>query len=81
MGLIARTVSDGLSLEELAADLEYIKGVWAGVEAVTHSSTAPFLTIEPPERSHTFLSRSLLTSISTLYKSKSGSSPYRYGKT
>ena len=46
MGLIARTVSDGLSLEELAADLEYIKGVWAGVEAVTHSSTAPFLLYE-----------------------------------
>ena len=46
MGLIARTVSDGLSLEELAADLEYIKGVWAGVEAVTHTSTAPSLLYE-----------------------------------
>ncbi len=46
MGLIARTVSDGLSLEELMADLEYIKGVWAGVEAVTHSSTAPSLLYE-----------------------------------
>ena len=46
MGLIARTVSDGLSLEELAADLEYIKGVWAGVEALTHTSSAPSLLYE-----------------------------------
>ena len=46
MGLIARTVSDGLSLEELMADLEYIKGVWAGVEALTHTSSAPSLLYE-----------------------------------
>ena len=46
MGLIARTVSEGLSLEELTADLEYIKGVWAGVEAVTDKSSAPSLLYE-----------------------------------
>lgn len=46
MGLIARTVSDGLSIEELSADLEYIKGVWAGVEAATHTSSAPSLLYE-----------------------------------
>lgn len=46
MGLIARTVSDGLSLEELSADLEYIKGVWAGVEAITDNSVAPSLLYE-----------------------------------
>ena len=43
MGLIARTVSDGLSLEELSADLEYIKGVWAGVEALIDKTSAPSL--------------------------------------
>ena len=46
MGLIARTVSDGLSSEELAADLEYIKGVWAGVETVIEKSNAPSLVYE-----------------------------------
>ncbi len=46
MGLIARTVSDGLSREELAADLEYIKGVWAGVEQLKEKSNAPCLLYE-----------------------------------
>ncbi len=46
MGLIARTVSDGLSEEELSADLEYIKGVWAGVESLVDKSQAPCLLYE-----------------------------------
>ncbi len=46
MGLIARTVSEGLSLEELSADLEYIKGVWAGVEQTMNKTGLPSLLYE-----------------------------------
>lgn len=46
MGLIARTVSDGMSREELSSDLEYIKGVWAGVNSLMQKSAPPALIYE-----------------------------------
>lgn len=46
MGLIARTVSDGMSRDELLADLEYIKGVWSGVSAAMEKASAPSLIYE-----------------------------------
>lgn len=46
MGLIARTVSDGMSRDELLADLEYIKGVWSGVKDNMENAQAPSLVYE-----------------------------------
>lgn len=46
MGLIGRTVSDGVSREDLIADLEYIKGMWSGVENKINNSKAPQLLYE-----------------------------------
>ncbi len=46
MGLIARTVSEGMSKEELVADLDYLLRIWKKVSADIDNSSAPSLIYE-----------------------------------
>ncbi len=46
MGLIARTVSGGMSKEDLALDLQYLSRIWAKVSATMEQASAPALVYE-----------------------------------
>lgn len=45
-GLIARTVSDGMTKEDLKGDLEYLQGIWKKVSGMMDSASAPSMIYE-----------------------------------